>query len=473
MDNLPMKLDLSNFFKDERRQSLVFIDADWQNIKDVQDHIQNLFKLKDINLLTTDGCFLPPRESIQVLKGAQGLKAFRFSAPEQNDFASPAPVTKPSKKRKYTSAEEEVELPSSTPNRPSKRSKRKSSIVPEIAEVTVPDLSIGAFEFPLRRSSQNSTKYDKSNEEPSSSGRSSSKSSRTLRNKSLEVAEADQETLEEGIACQPIVFRCPLMELDSNTKRTFDLPANLLSKIVIIENIEIMPANGIHVELAPAEETVETTAHVIEAEPLVADEEASENVEPKADEEPEETGQTDQANATEAETTQIEEKVEPKDISQSPVAPPAPSRFCAESLSSDSDDDDVMVLDDTNVDDSDSDVQAVAPTEATRSSDIIQDMMRNSIPLDELPSRGDSILFKLLKVKGNPSSGATNLLAGNCTYVNRRSKVITLEVISCPSEYKRILRQYCSLDESGDEVRCLNVNFKDLRDTMIIVDTID
>jgi len=40
-----MKVDLSNFFKDERRQSLVFIDATWQNIKDVQDHIQNLFSL--------------------------------------------------------------------------------------------------------------------------------------------------------------------------------------------------------------------------------------------------------------------------------------------------------------------------------------------------------------------------------------------------------------------------------------------
>lgn len=44
-DNFSMKLDLSNFFKDERSQALVFIDANWLNIKDVQDHIQNLFKL--------------------------------------------------------------------------------------------------------------------------------------------------------------------------------------------------------------------------------------------------------------------------------------------------------------------------------------------------------------------------------------------------------------------------------------------
>ncbi|KAH8234159.1 hypothetical protein KR038_002645 [Drosophila bunnanda] len=488
MDNFSMKLDLSNFFKDERRQSLVFIDANWANIKDVQDHIQNLFKLNDINLLTTDGCFLPPREAIQVLIGAQGLKAFRFSDPEQNEFASPAPVAKPSKKRKYTSAEEEVELSTSTPNRPSKRSKKKSSIVPEIAAVTSPDLSIGAFDFPLR-SSQNSTKYDKSNEKPSASlipGYSSSKSSRTLRNKSLAVAEEDHEIFEEEPepqnevpVRQPIVFRCPLMELDSNTTRTFELPAKN-NNVVIIENIEIKAANGIHLEPVASKKSEEKAPDVIEAEPLVANEEASELLqeEPKEDsiheqdKEPEQT--INLTNAIEAETSQIEEKVEPQDIPQCSVAAPAPARMCAESLSSDSDDDDVMVLDDTNVDDSDSDVQAVAPTEETSSSCIIRDMLRSSIPLEDLPSRGDSILFKLLKVKGNPGLGSTDFIAGNCTYINRRSKVITLEVISCPSEFKRILRQYSSsLDESGDEIRCLNVNVKDLRDIMSIVDTID
>ncbi|KAH8290500.1 hypothetical protein KR054_003648 [Drosophila jambulina] len=485
MDNFSMKLDLSNFFKDERRQSLVFIDANWQNIKDVQDHIQNLFKLKDINLLTTDGCFLPPRESIQVLVGAPGLKAFRFKDPEENDFASPAPVTsKPSKKRKYTSAEEEVELPSSTPSRPSKRSKKKSSIVPEIPPATSPDLSIAPFEFPLR-SSQNSTKYDESNVEPPPSVSSKTechsitKSSRTLRNESLVASEPEDSAIPEEetasqteiSARQPIVFRCPLMELDSNTKRTFELPVKK-KKIVIIENIEIKAANGFHLEPVATKQPEETAA---EAEPLEAGEEASElsKAEPKADsEEPKETGDN-LTNATEAETSQAEEKFEPKDMVQPSVEPPPPVRICAESLSSDSDDD-VMVLDDTNADDSDSDVQAVAPTEETRPSAIIRDMMQSSIPLTETPSRGDSILFQLSKVKGNPSLGSTDFIAGNCTYVNRRSKVITLEVISCPSEFQRILRQYTSsLDDSSDEVRCLNVSIKDLRNTRIIVDTID
>ncbi|XP_017027200.1 coilin [Drosophila kikkawai] len=513
MDNFSMKLDLSNFFKDERRQSLVFIDAKWQNIKDVQDHIQNLFKLKDINLLTTDGCFLPPREAIQVLKGAPGLKAFRFSAPEENDFASPAPVTKTSKKRKYTSAEDEVEPPSSTPSRPSKRSKKKSSKVPEIPAVTSPELSIRAFEFPLR-SSQNSTKYEKSNEEASASsvsGRTSSKSSRTLQNKSVvaavsdrpstkssrtlinksvEAAAEDHKTLEEEPAPQnevlappPIVFRCPLMELDSNTARTFELPAKK-NNVVIIENIEIKAPNGFHLEPVATKKPEATTADVdIEGEPQLADEEASEllKAEPKADsnhkqdEEPEET--VDVTNVTKAETPEIEEKVEPKDILPSSVVPPPPARFCAQSLSSDSDDDDVMVLDDTNADDSDSDVQAVAPTEEqkkSRSSNIIRDMMQSSVPLDDLPNRGDSIIFKLLKVKGNPGLGFTDFIAGICNYVNRRTKVITLEIISYPSEFKRILSQYSSsLDDSGDEVKCLNVNIKDLRETRTIVDTIE
>jgi len=45
MQHSSMKVDLSNFFKDERRNSLVFIDAAWNNIKDLQDHIQNLFSL--------------------------------------------------------------------------------------------------------------------------------------------------------------------------------------------------------------------------------------------------------------------------------------------------------------------------------------------------------------------------------------------------------------------------------------------
>ncbi|XP_052843401.1 coilin isoform X2 [Drosophila gunungcola] len=126
MHHSSMKVDLSNFFKDERRQSLVFIDATWQNIKDLQDHIQSLFNLKDISLLTTDGCFLAPRESIKVLKSAQGLKAFRFASHDKDTFVSPAPV-KLSKKRKNRSDEEEVHISASTPIRHTKRSKNLGS----------------------------------------------------------------------------------------------------------------------------------------------------------------------------------------------------------------------------------------------------------------------------------------------------------------------------------------------------------
>lgn len=45
MNNFSMKLDLSNFFSDQRSQALVLINTEWNNIKNVQDHIQSLFEL--------------------------------------------------------------------------------------------------------------------------------------------------------------------------------------------------------------------------------------------------------------------------------------------------------------------------------------------------------------------------------------------------------------------------------------------
>lgn len=190
------------------------------------------------------------------------------------------------------------------------------------------------------------------------------------------MAAEDQKTLEEEPAPleeieipapPPIVFRCPLMELDSNIARKFELPAK--SKIVIIENITIKPANGIHLEVEEAADATEkledTLADVNGADSLAAAAEESEllisTADPEADtiqkdELPEKTA--DLTQTPEAETSQVEEKVEPKDMPQAPVT----ARFCAESLSSDSEDD-VMVLDDTNADDSDSDVQAVVPAE--------------------------------------------------------------------------------------------------------------
>lgn len=39
-----MRVDLSDFFNDARSYSLVFVYTSWENLKDLQDHIQNLFQ---------------------------------------------------------------------------------------------------------------------------------------------------------------------------------------------------------------------------------------------------------------------------------------------------------------------------------------------------------------------------------------------------------------------------------------------
>lgn len=45
MYNFSMRVDLSDFFNDARSCSLVLIDTSWENVKDLQDHIQKLFQL--------------------------------------------------------------------------------------------------------------------------------------------------------------------------------------------------------------------------------------------------------------------------------------------------------------------------------------------------------------------------------------------------------------------------------------------
>ncbi|XP_070068822.1 coilin [Drosophila takahashii] len=705
MHHSSMKVDLSNFFKDERRQSLVFIDATWQNIKDVQDHIQNLFSLKDISLLTTDGCFLPPRESIKVLKSAEGLKAFRFANNDKDAFVSPAPV-KSSKKRKNRSAEDEVLLDSSTPLRPSKRSKNQnntkwlkiegktSPVRAEEREEEAPGPSVeskrsknkGSAKTPeiqseissatseeeptkKKKSSKNknlhkssdvraetlhlttelqekgtsastSTSRCTSKETKMSKNKSLAKSSEIQSEKSITVAlEKDEAAQNEYISiCKrskvnsplespkipsetshlapldqikqstntlnrsknqnypksPIIsttaadqegetsprpsisFRCPLLELDSNVARSFEIPKKI-NEVKILEHIVITPisnrytprkdkdiakpvaVNGeksstlmlepestqevnvpeklretslpVQAEASLLEDSVaeatlpedktETTLQEDIAEAETTRPEEIAEAEPSFPGDSTETEPVFPANSTEVETTLPDDTIEaeetqpvdsneaesilpdetnevdtslPADTSQAenPLAEAEiseiknevesddrklpPVRICAENVISDSDDD-VMVVDDSNMDesDSDSDVEAVPVPKDRNTLDIIRDLLRSATPLSNLPTRGDTVLFKLLKTKGIASSGTTEFIAGNCTYVNRRTKTITVETITCPSGIGRIMRQYyvSGLDESTEEVRSLSVQLKDMIEAKIIVATID
>ncbi|XP_017072755.1 coilin [Drosophila eugracilis] len=632
-----MKVDLSNFFKDERRQSLVFIDATWQNIKDVQDHIQNLFSLDNISLLTTDGCFLPPRESIKVLKSAEGLKAFKFAQNDKDIFVSPAPVK--SSKRKNRSSDEEVHLSASTPLRPSKRSKNQSEkkwneivkdtscVRPEDQKEDVPGPSvqskrskkkgqskspdIGAEityvsaeeDAPQKRSkSKNHSKLsevpeqtidlkDKKSHSPKSPTKTvlppleevevveeeepakektlskspnipsetsqlteknlkKQKYSKNMgnKNKSLKFPANSIELEEEESTSPTILYRCPLLELDSNVARVFEFPKQT-DEVRIIENIILEP---IDTRFLPQKETEkEFTANGFKDKEIVDEKESMvlDNIQvpekscrassidedevtlPKDTTSAEITLPEESTNAEitteaeallpdisiEAERASVDEVTRPENsitnesilpgnttgASDSPldksntdtILPDdvkisinksevdsenikhSPVRICAENLVSDSDDD-VMLVDDSNMDTSgsDSDVESVPPPNNKESSDIISDLLRNATSLSDLPTKGDTIVFKLQKVKGNPRSGATDFIAGNVTYINRRTKVITLETISSPSGIGRILRQYSApmgFDDSSDEVRPLNVQLKDIIEGKIVVATID
>ncbi|KAH8365086.1 hypothetical protein KR084_001092 [Drosophila pseudotakahashii] len=702
-----MKVDLSNFFKDERRQSLVFIDATWQNIKDVQDHIQNLFSLKDISLLSTDGCFLPPRESIKVLKSAEGLKAFRFANHDKDAFVSPAPV-KSSKKRKNRSAEEEVHLDASTPLRPSKRSKNQNNtkwleieaktsleeamehekevpgpsveskrskkkgptktpeIQPEICHARAEDEPKNKKKSSKNKNFNNSSDVhaesihltnelqEKGTSAPTSTSRFTLKKTKMSKNQSavkspeiqseksiamaLEKDEAahdepvsicerfkvktllespgipseashlaapDQNKLspkklnrsknknypkspkisttavdKEGETSRPsISFRCPLLELDSNVARTFEFPKKV-NEVKIIEHIVLTPINKRYIpknnkdianplavngeesstltlksqsiQDVDVPEKLRHTSLQVDAEASLLEDSVAEVTLPKDETETESTLQKDiteaeatrpediteaepsfpgdstetepvfPANSTEVETTLPDDTIEskethpddsteaesilPDDTNEVDATLPAdtskaentladeaeiseiknevdsnaiklpPVRICAENVISDSDDD-VMVVDDSNMDESDldSDVEAVPVPKDRNTLDIIKDLLRSATPLSNLPTRGDTVLFKLLKIKGNASSGTTEFIAGNCTYVNRRTKTITVETITCPSGIGRIMRQYyvSGLDESSEEVRSLSVQLKDMIEAKIVVATID
>ncbi|XP_026835337.1 coilin isoform X2 [Drosophila erecta] len=601
-----MKVDLSNFFKDERRHSLVFIDAAWKNIKDLQDHIQNLFSLEDISLLTTDGCFLPPRESIKVLKSAEGLKAFRFVSRDNNTFVSPAPV-KCSKKRKNRSADEQVHLSASTPLRPSKRSKNQSNtewleIAAEPSCVKIDELDDEAPGPSMSLKNKDATKApnmsvkieaenkesvpqtqkrsmrkkrpkspggtDQEEDDPAplsisrysvkegkmSEGKKQKKVPDTLSEKSAMVTLQEDKTPEEqqempaklsqlkavdqiekglGISTSlpSISFRSPLLEMSDNVPRIFQFSTRK-NKVEILENIKLAPINAgfLPQKKAKGDDTAKQSPSdgkdsILEFESETVRDQESPNVQNKETVSANATFSEDIIetstlpvsttgvefacldNATETETTlpseadatnpleftdselhleeaSQSEKIMPHDANASSIkievdskdVKPPPVRNCAEQLISDSDDD-VMVVDDSNMDvsDSDSDIEPVPVVEDRRYLDMIKDLMRNATPLTGLPTRGDTILFKLLKIKGNANSGTTEFISGNCTYVNRRTKIFTVEPETYPPEIGRIMSQYykSGLDESSEDVRTLSIHLQDMNEAKIVVATID
>ncbi|XP_068143822.1 coilin-like [Drosophila tropicalis] len=369
MHNKPLRLDLSNFFTDERKCSLILLDVSWKNIKNLQDHIQNLFHLNGISLLDRDGSYLPPKESIEVLRDTYALKVFKFQNPIKEDLSN--------KENTLEIAVTEQESPLvSTQNLKADLSNKDGVIDPPIPR------------------------------------------------------------------CPEVVLRCALLEIRLDTPRVFKLPRQE-SPVKILENIIIPPRPLATMELKDIE-PIRDAAKKSETEDQTPDLETSTE------------SQINKIESTEKEEEAIEE------VNTANVV----------KCNSDSEDDDVMVLED-----SDSDVQPVAPVVGSRKSettDVISDLLQYGVKLNNLPSKGDTIVFKLPKVKGCPKSGQTEFLAGTCCYVNRRTKIITINVISYPKHLVNLLRQYKSnLDESEVDVPVLNVNISDLIEASICVATVD
>ncbi|EDW61592.2 coilin [Drosophila virilis] len=501
MHNFPIKVDLSNFFSDARSCSLVLVDVTWENVKELQDHIQKLFYLKDISLLTHDGCYVPPKESIKVIKSAQSLKAFQLdvsSKGSRDGVEDPSCFAETSKKRKNRSVESEKELISSTPNLP-KRSKCKN--------VKKDETTFGEPAVQIENTNGNSEKSVKGNkskrsiesceEDPQApeiscieynksavtvtapSTPNQSKNLSSIRKQNIsnnhiiykddeegENEPADITAVEASYRVEPVVqeveFRSLLMELDCNAGRVLKLPRKS-EPIKIIEEI-VIPATKLsmalvapkaieQVEFEPLEPAI--SAEIVEADEVEQEEIVQAETKPAT---------PPQLSPERAQIKQDSPELQDNSIAEEPT----------QSLLDSDSEDDVMVLDDTNVDDSDSDVQPV-PVKKDDTLDIIADMLKNAAPLTSLPNVGETVIFKLAKSKGAQQPAAnTNYIAGTCSYINRRTRSMTIDVIACPNGLRHILHQYSScLDDSDASSRVLTVNFRELIDAKVIVASVD
>ncbi|XP_022223831.2 coilin isoform X2 [Drosophila obscura] len=501
MESFTMKVNLTNFFSDERQHALILIDSAWKNIKDVQQHIQILFNLKDIRLLTNSGYFLPPMESLRVLKDAGGLKAFTFNEPppasveggckktgnkrkksfvetESSHHSPPLDQPKRSKHRNKSTlqvitlngtnddkvtpvlgnslvacnntTEAEAPLSNSTLNASKRFKQRDKSTLLQIPPNSANETQRPMPQYSPELDNSNSNDDDNSKTEPPVESLSKTGnilgSEHQISRSSLQIvlgptqpseSQEPKSRAKENISTllvpepTPIAFRCPLMELDSNKVRTYKISFKAKSAQDIPRKLqEKQTDSDEHIQLATSKAATQEPA-------LLGD--PSENT-------------TIVDAGAETETEAVAPSVDVKMV---------PRRVCAETINCDSEDD-VMVLDDTNVD-VDSDVEVSQVVTNCQTNDSMMEIFENASPLKDLPKRGDTILFKLRKIKGSMGSGLTGVITASCTYINRRTKAVSMEVKSSPAGISHVLSQYSnSLDDSCEEMPSLMVNMSDL-----------
>ncbi|XP_017838822.1 coilin [Drosophila busckii] len=462
MDNFALKIDLSNYFKDARKCSLVSINRSWSNIKDLQDHIQKLFHLNNISLLTNDGYYLPPKESILLLNPGQSLIAFNLDVEESLTEASHIEentrkeTIEPVKKRKNCSNDIETELTCSTP-RPPKRSKQKNAT----PNASVAHASIKEIDNTHKQKSNTRTTKSIDGELQLTSIADTGQQIEAVltvvqtdnnnhiifnENEIVQAQECTEETPSKTI------FICPLMKLHHNTPREFkgvrqEEPIKILEDIIIKPAVETVKQEKVQSPLNLESVDVETVAS---AKPLEI---------PAVISSPAKHEQS---------TIEAECKVPNEQC----------SKVIEQSLLESDSEDEVMVLDDTTLDDSDSDVQTVTERSTNAKKDttqeVIADLLQNAVSLSDLPCANDTLLFKLPMPKRHSAASSTGYIAGLCTYVNRRTKVVTISIIACAVGLRNVLNKYAnSLDDSTDEISTLNVNFKELIKPKVVVTAVD
>lgn len=78
MANFRIKVDLSEYFDDCRRESYIFLKQEWESVKQIQVHLSRLFSLPKSQcppmLTTGEGVYLPPEESIEILNQLDTIK---------------------------------------------------------------------------------------------------------------------------------------------------------------------------------------------------------------------------------------------------------------------------------------------------------------------------------------------------------------------------------------------------------------
>ena len=74
MEKFVVKIDLSTFFEDERKHVLVLADPKWNNVEMLQNRVKQIFDVDSVQFLSSDGFFIPPLESIEVVKSLDIVK---------------------------------------------------------------------------------------------------------------------------------------------------------------------------------------------------------------------------------------------------------------------------------------------------------------------------------------------------------------------------------------------------------------